>query len=90
MTGILEVPEYEDFATAGRHSRTQSLLIGTALREYHKRPSRQHRAGPSGATIGAAAGPDADPLVTADALGAAGAVLARIAPGVFWAGVVAG
>jgi hypothetical protein len=33
-------------------------------------------------------GPDADPL--ADAVGAAGAVGARIAPGVFWAGAVAG
>jgi len=44
------------------------LLLGTALRENHKRPSRQHgRIGPRGATAGAAVGPNADPLAAADA-----------------------
>jgi hypothetical protein len=79
----------KDFAAAGRHSRAQSLLFGTALREDHKRPSRQHRSiGPSGATAGAAVGADADPLAAADV--AAGVVGARVPVVFFRVGAAAG
>ena len=78
----------KDFAAAGGHSRIQSLLIGTALREYHNALRGSiGRIGPSGGTVGAAVGADADLLAVADA--APGVVVACDPAVVFRVGAVA-
>ena len=77
----------KDFAAAGGHSRTQSLLIGTALREYHNALRGSiGRIGPSGGTVGAAVGADADLLAVADA--APGVVVACDPAAAFRVGAV--